>query len=392
MQADFVPRAVCARCTRPVSVCVCEGMVELDTRTRIVILQHPRESIVPINTARLAELVFTHAERHVGIEFAEDRDVVAALSSESAPPILLFPGEHTRDLATEAPAGPVTLVVIDGTWSQAKKLLKKNPMLQRLPRYALAPAEPSRYRIRREPAPHCVSTIEAIVAAVEALEKRDARVALAPFDNLVEHQLRNAREVAQKRQLANRKTPLRPRAARRLATRFDDLVVAYGEANAWPRGTALGPTPELAHWAAERISTGERFEARIRPENPLSPSFANHTRLPVELVLEGESRESFVLRWNAFARPNDVLCCWGYYASELVKEAGANVFEHVDVRVIARQQLKKKSGDVLECARTLGAEPVECWAPGRTGQRLAGVAAVVRALLELARSPVSASC
>lgn len=385
MHADFVPRLVCIRCTRPQSVCVCDGMVELDTRTRIIILQHPRESIVPINTARLAELVFTRAERHVGIEFADDRAVVAALSSASAPPILLFPGEHTRDLATDAPEGPVTLVVIDGTWSQAKKVLKKNPMLQRLPRYALAPAEPSRYRIRREPAPHCVSTIEAIVAAVEALEQRDARLALTPFDNLVEHQLRNAREVAQKRQLANRKTPLRPRAARRLATRTEDLVVAYGEANAWPRGTPLGPTPELAHWAAERLSTGERFEARIRPEHPLSPSFTNHTRLPVELLLGGESRDSFVARWNAFTRPSDVLCCWGHYASELVRQSGASVFEHVDVRVIARQQLKKKSGDVLECARTLEAELPESWVPGRTGERLAGVAGVVKALLELAR-------
>lgn len=383
--ADFVPRAICPRCTRPASVCVCDGMVELDTRTRIVILQHPRESIVPINTARLAELVFTRAERHIGVEFADDPAVVTALADANAPPILLFPGEESRDLDAHPPEGPVTLVVIDGTWSQAKKLLKHNPLLQQLPRYSLAPAQPSRYRIRREPAPHCISTIEAIVAAVEALEKRDAQRALAPFDNLVEHQLRNAREIGEKRQLANRTKPLRPRAGRRLAARANDLVVAYGEANAWPRGTELGPTPELAHWAAERLSTGERFEAVIRPAFPLSPSFTSHTRLSEEFVQKGESRDSFVARWNAFLRPTDVLCCWGHYASELVRQSGANVYEHADVRVIARQQLKKKSGDVLACAEALAAELPSAWVEGRTGERLGGVTAVVRAL-------ISASC
>lgn len=141
--APFVPRSLCPRCTRPSSVCVCRGMVELDTVTRIVILQHPRESAVPIGTARLAEIVFKNCARHVGVEFADDDAVTSALSAPSAPPILLFPGATTRDLASDPPDRPVTLVVIDGTWSQARKILKHNPRLQNLPRYALDPAEPS---------------------------------------------------------------------------------------------------------------------------------------------------------------------------------------------------------------------------------------------------------
>src|SRR5688572_7841982 len=166
----LVPRSVCAGCRRPSVVCVCHAVQRASTRTRVVILQHPRERDVPINTARLAELQLDGAERFVGIRLAEQPTLRARLSDPERPAILLYPGEGARDLAVEPPAGPVTLCVLDGTWWQAKKLFQLNPELAKLPRYGLSPQSPSRYRIRREPAQHCVSTIEAIAQALELLE------------------------------------------------------------------------------------------------------------------------------------------------------------------------------------------------------------------------------
>ena len=66
--AEFVPRRVCAGCSRPTSVCLCDAIAKRATRTRVVILQHPRESDVPINTARLVELQLEGAERHVAVK------------------------------------------------------------------------------------------------------------------------------------------------------------------------------------------------------------------------------------------------------------------------------------------------------------------------------------
>jgi DTW domain-containing protein YfiP len=97
------------------------------TRTRVVILQHPRESDVPINTARIASLSLPSSTLHVGLNFTADRAFQAAISNPDAPPILLYPGEGAKDLAADPPAGPVTLVVVDGTWWQASKLFKLNP-------------------------------------------------------------------------------------------------------------------------------------------------------------------------------------------------------------------------------------------------------------------------
>jgi DTW domain-containing protein len=362
---------------------VCAALVELDTRTRILILQHPRESSVPIGTAKLAELAFRNAERHVGIDFSDTAGVCALLKDAARPAILLYPGEAARSLEREPPPGPVTLVVIDGTWWQSAKILKQNPALAELPRYALSPAAPSRYRIRREPAVHCVSTIEAIVLAVSLLEGPESRAgaALQPFELLVEQQLWFASERRARRHVSGKGVPRRPAVPALLRQRAGDLVVAYGEANAWPRGTPLGSRPEIVHWAAERPFTGERFEARIAPRRPLAPSFSHHTGLPEHLVTHGETWESFCGRWGAFTRPTDILCGWGYFASELLKTEGVPLPERLDIRHLAGCYLRHKPGDVEKCAALLGQSVDASTVPGRTGARLGGLKAVVRALV-----------
>src|SRR6187399_1550368 len=100
-------RAMCLDCGRPSSVCLCGALVKVPTKTRVVILQHPRESDVPINTARIAELALPNSERHVGVEFADSRAVRRALSRPEAPAVLLYPGPNARDLEREPPSGPV---------------------------------------------------------------------------------------------------------------------------------------------------------------------------------------------------------------------------------------------------------------------------------------------
>jgi DTW domain-containing protein YfiP len=358
-----------------------------------VILQHPRESTVPIGTARLAELALPNAERHVGVDFSGIPRVREVLEDRAAPPILLYPGAGARDLAREPPRGPVTLVVVDGTWWQSRKLLKENPALARLPRYAFDPPEPSRYRIRREPERHCVSTIEAIARALAYLEHetKGLDTLLEPFDAMVEHQLRFIRAGSAPRHVANPRSPRKVRYAAALAERSHDLVVGYGETNAWPRGTPLGAGSEIVHFAAERVVTGERFEAFIAPRRPLSPSFRHHTGIEPERVLSGESWADFVERFGAFVRPGDLIGGWGHFWSEALRREGAPLPPHVDLRQEARRALRSRPGDVEECARRLGAVPEPPWASGRTGRRAAGAAAVARALMERARAGSAAA-
>ena len=285
-------RATCATCLRPVPVCICAHVRPFRTRTRVLILQHPRERHVPINTARLARLSLPEAVFRQGIDFAADPVVSDILAGRDGgpPPYLLFPGPKAVDLARERPSGPITLIVLDGTWWQARKLLRSNPALAALPQLRLAPAAPSRYRIRREPHAHCVATIEAIALALRALEGEssdaaggdgaevEARFAalLAPFEAMVEHQLAFASRVGAARHL--RAAVARgPRSARpsqvpalvALRAAAPRLVCVHGEANAWPLRVPDHPPPEIVHWLAWRAVTGETFEAIVAPRRPL---------------------------------------------------------------------------------------------------------------------------
>ncbi|MBI5486196.1 MAG: DTW domain-containing protein [Deltaproteobacteria bacterium] len=185
------PRAECLRCGRPAVVCWCRWVTPLDTRTRVVILQHPRERSMPIGTARMAHHGLVRSTLHVGTDFDRDPGVQAALHDPAAPAVLLYPGPQARPLETEPPPGPVTLVVIDGTWSQARWLLRHNPSLQELPRFALTSPPPSDYRIRPEPQLDFVCTIEALFHSLRLLEpdSLDLRPLLAPFRAMVDMQL-----------------------------------------------------------------------------------------------------------------------------------------------------------------------------------------------------------
>jgi DTW domain-containing protein YfiP len=49
-------RIQCPRCLRPQSHCLCPLIPSLDSRTRVLLLQHPSEVNHALNTARLAAL------------------------------------------------------------------------------------------------------------------------------------------------------------------------------------------------------------------------------------------------------------------------------------------------------------------------------------------------
>ncbi|MGZ3417157.1 MAG: DTW domain-containing protein [Polyangiales bacterium] len=372
-------RVSCEGCGRPAAVCICPQLVSVKPRTKVVVLQHPREEDNAIGTAWMVERCLS-AERIVGIELEDDPRYRAAISGSA---ILLAPGESAIDLHEQPPEGPVTLIVIDGTWSQARKLVRMNPSLAKLPRYAFRPAKPSNYRIRREPAEHCVSTIEATVAALGALEpETDAGQVLAAFDAMVDHQIRIADEqrASRHKMAAIARAAKGPKPPRRLPLSRRSLVVAYAEANAWPRGTEHGPYPQLVHLVAERIETGERFEAFVAPERPLSPGFSFHSRLPEERVLGGESRDAFRARFSAFLREGDRLGVWGSFALDLLRREGLELPPLVDVRTTAIRFLGHRAGDAAQIAASLDCKVDEPWAVGRTGQRHAAAVAVARAL------------
>ncbi|SDS89418.1 DTW domain-containing protein YfiP [Pseudomonas asplenii] len=183
-------RACCERCLRPQTHCLCPLIPQLDSRTRVLVLQHPSEVGHALNTARLATLGLTNAELRVGEVFD---DLSTLLSPPGYQARLLFPADDAQLLqpyTERAEAQPLLLVVPDGTWRKARKLLYLNPLLASLPRVTLGPGAVSRYRLRKAPEPGALSTVEAIARALETLERPASFEALLkPFEALIDGQI-----------------------------------------------------------------------------------------------------------------------------------------------------------------------------------------------------------
>ncbi len=181
-------RPQCPRCQRPQSHCLCELIPHLPSQTRVLLLQHPSEAGHALNTARLAALGLQNAELKVGEVFTE---LAAWLSEPGYDACLLFPGPQAQALLPYAEGQrPKLLVVPDGTWRKARKLLHLNPLLAALPRVCLGQVAPSTYRLRKAPGADALSTLEAVTQALSVLEAPASFEALLkPFDALIDSQI-----------------------------------------------------------------------------------------------------------------------------------------------------------------------------------------------------------
>jgi DTW domain-containing protein YfiP len=160
--ADLAGR--CPRCYLPTRLCLCAEVPRIDTRTELFVIRHQKEKEKSTNTARIAVLALAHC--HL-LTYGAPGEPFDASALEAADTWLLFPG--TTPPARDAPL-PKRLVVVDGNWSQARRMVHLVPVLRGLPGLTLPPPAPQTRRLRRPPHPEGMSTLEAIAGALAFLE------------------------------------------------------------------------------------------------------------------------------------------------------------------------------------------------------------------------------
>ena len=188
MLAPMIGSETCPRCEKPLDLCVCSAIPTLSTKTHVLFLQHPQEPDVELGSARIAHLALPSSTLRVGLSWpnlkaALGRDEAVAArwaalylgsgpkgaASHKASSPLLFVDKHGAPAAEQKPALD-GIVVLDGTWSQAKTLWWRNAWLLKLRRAIVRPSRPSLYReLRKEPRRECLSTIETVAETLDAL-------------------------------------------------------------------------------------------------------------------------------------------------------------------------------------------------------------------------------
>lgn len=181
-------RASCSRCRRPPVACVCEAIPRVRNETAVVVVQHPREWRHPWGTVRLAALGLKRLQVAIARPHEGRLRCFTPLPPDA---LLLYPTDDAPPLVRDDVARVETLVVLDGTWPQSRRLWHDNPELHRLRRARLVPSRPGRYRIRRARRPEQLSTLEAIVAALQVLEPATAGLdsLLAAFEAMIDRQI-----------------------------------------------------------------------------------------------------------------------------------------------------------------------------------------------------------
>lgn len=156
------------------SLCVCELIPAIATRTRLMLVIHRVEARKPTNTGMLAAHCLTNSE--IVVRGHEENPTPPFVASANTRALLLFPHPDAVPLDRIAPSRkPVTLVVPDGTWRQASKVRNRVPGFRDLTCVSLPIEEPSIYRLRSEAHDHGLATIEAIARALGHLESMAVR-------------------------------------------------------------------------------------------------------------------------------------------------------------------------------------------------------------------------
>jgi hypothetical protein len=166
----------CPACLRPLAQCICGTTVAFAPAVRILILQHPQERYKLLSSAMLAHLALKGSVLRVGLSW---KNLAHALGEEADAEkwaVLFLKGikEPSRKIEMFSPKNrllPITshfsgIIVIDGSWKQAKATWWRNPWLLKLNRITLNPDHPS---LRGQSKRHGLATIEAIALALDCL-------------------------------------------------------------------------------------------------------------------------------------------------------------------------------------------------------------------------------
>ncbi|WP_439363046.1 tRNA-uridine aminocarboxypropyltransferase [Bradyrhizobium sp. DASA03005] len=205
--APAEPIPECPHCQKPMPLCICDSVTPIENRLSLLILQHPQEQDRALGTARLLARHFADATVRVGLSWPSlSKALGRPVEIASHWAVLYLGSARAADLDAEGEIvalnrkGEVAenqrallgklegVVLLDGTWSQAKALWWRNPWMLKCQRVILNPSRPSRYgRLRKEPRRDGLSTIEAAATILAGLERRSdiAETLLTSFERML---------------------------------------------------------------------------------------------------------------------------------------------------------------------------------------------------------------
>lgn len=174
----------CIGCRLPVNLCLCAQIPMIQMNTRIVLVMQRKEWKVISNTGFLVPKIFKNTVmRFRGHESRAPLFLDDLVDSSC---LLLYPSKESVVLDSsfvESLPKPLTLFVLDGNWSQALKMSRKEEVFKKMTHVKLPLGNPSQYQLRTNQRPGCVCTLEAIARSLGVIEGEEIQKKIEDFFN-----------------------------------------------------------------------------------------------------------------------------------------------------------------------------------------------------------------
>ena len=199
---------------RPLCTCICKHINPFHTKTRFIILMHPKEYKKEKNgTGHMTKLQLENSEIIVGVDFTNNKRVNEILENSAS--FLLYPGKESFNLSTRKSEAINSFLennphifILDGTWPCARKMLKLSKNLRELKRVSFDNKIKSKFIIKQQPESLCLSTIESVYTVLNLLTEGDlehceTKDFLSPFEKMIEYQLESIQNPNNKKYRSN---------------------------------------------------------------------------------------------------------------------------------------------------------------------------------------------
>lgn len=158
----------CQRCLLPTKNCLCATLKTEQARSRFCLVMFDTEPMKPSNTGRLIADILPETQAFGWSRTQPDPLLLDAVKNPALQPMVVFPHSYAdagRPVLTSPPryGKPPLFIMLDGTWTEARKMFRKSPWLDALPVMSLTLTRPSNYQLREIHAEgqHCTAEVAA---------------------------------------------------------------------------------------------------------------------------------------------------------------------------------------------------------------------------------------
>lgn len=162
----------CQRCLLPLKQCLCATLQPAQARSRFCLVMFDTEPMKPSNTGRLIADVLPDTAAFQWSRTEPPQALLDLVTNPDYQPMVVFPASYAdagREVLTAPPAGskPPLFIMLDGTWTEARKMFRKSPYLDALPVISVDLSRVSAYRLREAHAEGQYCTAEVAVALLD---------------------------------------------------------------------------------------------------------------------------------------------------------------------------------------------------------------------------------